>query len=122
MRAALAWQRRLGTAQAGQGAFFCVLAMDSPLLSESERDEARRGLSALLEQLCWQSQRWSVEDRRLIAAVGALLRAEFPELLRGGRGGLSRGACETLEELRRSSASGGRAGMPLGGFGQAPSG
>jgi len=111
MRGALVWQRRLGTTQAAQTAFFCTLALDSPCFSDSERDEARKGLSQLLEQLCWQRQKWSAEDRRLAVAVGALLRAEFPELLRGGPGGLSRSVREALAELRRSCGAGGSPGL-----------
>merc|ERR1719193_2808655 len=78
MRAALTWGKRLSPAEAAQAAFFCALALDAPGFTAAEREEARSGLSRLLERLCWQKQQWSAEDRRLLSLVHAMLRAEFP--------------------------------------------
>jgi len=104
MRSVMTRSRRLNSVEAARAAYFCVLALDAKALSASEQAEAQAGLAQLLEQLCWGRQRWSAEEQQLVAAVGVLLRSEFPELLRGPW--LSRTALAELEELRRSARGG----------------
>ncbi|CAJ1370353.1 unnamed protein product [Effrenium voratum] len=83
MRSILVLDRRLSISEAARGAHFCAQVLDSRALTEAERAEAQAGLARLLERLCWERQRWSMEDRKLITEVATLLRSEYPELLSG---------------------------------------
>ncbi|CAK0849817.1 unnamed protein product [Prorocentrum cordatum] len=112
LRALLLWDRRLSAAEAARGAHFCALALDCPAFGEEERGQARAGLSQLLRRLSWERRRWSPEDRGLIASVGALLRSEFPELLRPPFAG--RSVLAMLEELRGERTVTAAANAPIG--------
>eukprot|EP00927_Polykrikos_kofoidii_P066334 TRINITY_DN6195_c0_g1_i1.p1 TRINITY_DN6195_c0_g1~~TRINITY_DN6195_c0_g1_i1.p1 ORF type:complete len:1370 (-),score=221.56 TRINITY_DN6195_c0_g1_i1:444-4553(-) len=122
LRSLLVWTRRLTTSEASQVAHFCAEAMDAQAFSDSDRAEVTAGLGQILERLCAQRRHWSVEDTRLVAGIGTLLRSEYPELLRVSRtdvavvsgggtpsgGWVSRSVVATLEDLRGSRDGMGR--------------